>query len=204
MSKQRSYSSPLRVARAAATRESVQRAASQLFATQGFAATTVNQIADEAGVSAQTVYAVFGSKAALVASMLEFFQRESGINETQAAIGNEGDPQKQLRIFVHSIRHLFELGADVFSVVLEAPSQPELAIIREQGDGARLDACRGITSMWKANGALPSGVDVEATAETMWLLTSLEAYLASTRELNRTPDEHEEWVFRSLNKLLFT
>lgn len=50
---------------------------------------------------------------------------------------------------------------------------------------------------------MPPDADVVSIAETMWHLTSLETYLAATRELKHTPDEHEEWVFRSLQKLVF-
>lgn len=78
MSKPRSYTSPLRAARAQDTRGRIQKAAGELFARQGFASATISLIASEAGVSEQTVYAVFGSKAAIVVSMLEFFQRDSG------------------------------------------------------------------------------------------------------------------------------
>jgi AcrR family transcriptional regulator len=203
LSKPRTYSSPLRAARAAETRIRIQRAAGKLFAERGFTATTISGIAQEAGVSVDTVYAIFGSKAAIVASMLEFFQHESQVNEIQAAIGNEQDPRRQLRIFVNSIRHLFDLGGDLFSLALEAPTQPEMASMLEQGDGARLKACHAVVAMWKDKGVLPVKTDKKLAAETIYRLTSLETYFASIRQLGLTPDEHEEWVVSSLERLVF-
>jgi AcrR family transcriptional regulator len=50
----------------AATRRALQEAANRLFAQQGFADTTVRQIADEAGVTERTFFRYFGSKHDLV------------------------------------------------------------------------------------------------------------------------------------------
>ncbi|HEX7739487.1 MAG TPA: helix-turn-helix domain-containing protein, partial [Marmoricola sp.] len=47
---------------AAATREEVLRAARRLFVEHGYAATTINQVAAEAGVAVQTVYSSVGGK----------------------------------------------------------------------------------------------------------------------------------------------
>lgn len=57
--------------------------------------------------------------------------------------------------------------------------------------------------MWKQTDCLTPEADEKFIAEAIYLMTSLETYIASTRELNRSPDEHEEWVFRSLEKLVF-
>jgi AcrR family transcriptional regulator len=54
----REYHAPRRVAQAAATRAAIETAAGRLFARQGYAATTVAAIAEEAGVTPKSVYAV--------------------------------------------------------------------------------------------------------------------------------------------------
>ncbi|MEW2358065.1 TetR/AcrR family transcriptional regulator [Spirillospora sp. NPDC029432] len=58
--------------RRAATRERLFTAAIELIAEHGFAATTVDQIAERAGVAKGTVYYNFGSKAALFTALLEY------------------------------------------------------------------------------------------------------------------------------------
>ena len=60
--KRRRYTSAARKAQAAATRRSILDAAHALFVADGYAATTIQAIADDAGVAVQTVYAVFGNK----------------------------------------------------------------------------------------------------------------------------------------------
>ncbi|MEV8515236.1 TetR family transcriptional regulator [Dactylosporangium sp. NPDC051484] len=54
----RSYHAPRRVAAATATREAIVAAAERLFARRGYAATTMAAIAEEAGVTPKSVYAL--------------------------------------------------------------------------------------------------------------------------------------------------
>jgi AcrR family transcriptional regulator len=62
----RTYDSSRRRSTAARTRESVFAAAAELFATRGWAATGMRDIAKAAGVSVETVYSAAGSKRALL------------------------------------------------------------------------------------------------------------------------------------------
>ena len=62
----RPYRAGVRAEQASATRTRIAEAAADLFAREGYAATTVAAVADVAGVSAQTVYNVFETKAALL------------------------------------------------------------------------------------------------------------------------------------------
>jgi AcrR family transcriptional regulator len=62
----RQYKSPRRQEQAAETRIRILRAAHDLFASQGYGRTTIVEIADEAGVAAETVYAAFGNKPTLL------------------------------------------------------------------------------------------------------------------------------------------
>ncbi|HEY2298744.1 MAG TPA: TetR/AcrR family transcriptional regulator, partial [Jatrophihabitans sp.] len=65
----KAYSSPLRDEQAAQTRRAVLAAARELFVTQGYGATTVDQIAAVAGVSKPTVFSAVGNKQNLLAAV---------------------------------------------------------------------------------------------------------------------------------------
>nr|MBA3295010.1 TetR family transcriptional regulator [Geodermatophilaceae bacterium] len=69
--KSRTYRSPLRDEQARQTRSGILVAARRLFTTQGYAATTVAQIAAEAGVAVDTVYAAVGAKSVIFSQLLE-------------------------------------------------------------------------------------------------------------------------------------
>jgi AcrR family transcriptional regulator len=67
----RTYRSDRRAEQAARTRAAILDAARDLFGRSGFAATGVRDIATAAGVSVETVYATYGSKAQLFAVALD-------------------------------------------------------------------------------------------------------------------------------------
>ena len=71
MAVKRSYSSTKRQAQARETRRSILEAALELFVTSGYAATSIQTIAEQAGVAVQTVYAVFGTKRELLRQLIE-------------------------------------------------------------------------------------------------------------------------------------
>ena len=67
----RSYDSTHRRAMADQNQRSVFAAASKLFATRGWAATGMRDVAREAGVSVETVYGAAGSKRALLLRVID-------------------------------------------------------------------------------------------------------------------------------------
>ena len=67
----RAYTSPRRRQQAAETRAAVQATAAALFSEKGWAATGMRDVATAAGVSVETVYASFGSKADLLMAALD-------------------------------------------------------------------------------------------------------------------------------------
>src|SRR5260370_25260781 len=67
----RQYTSTLRQAQASQTRARILDTAQRLFTQRGYAATTMEVIASEAGVATDTVYSAFGTKAGLLHKMLD-------------------------------------------------------------------------------------------------------------------------------------
>ncbi|WP_207455724.1 TetR/AcrR family transcriptional regulator [Herbiconiux sp. SYSU D00978] len=74
----RPYNSPLRKAEAAATRARILDAAAALFEEEGYALTTMKQIADRAGVSLQTVH-LAGPKAAILLAAYDRRIQQGGL-----------------------------------------------------------------------------------------------------------------------------
>lgn len=74
----RNYRSPHRDAQARATRRAVLDAARALFASPGYASTSLAGVARTAGVAVQTVAAVAGSKRALLEAVVEDASRRDG------------------------------------------------------------------------------------------------------------------------------
>lgn len=190
----RPYRSTLREERALETRLRIRKSARKLFAAKGFAETTINEIAEDAGVAPQTVYSVFGSKGGIVAAILEDLQETAGESTRIAEIVSEEDSHRQLRLFVSWVRTFFEQGAPVIRAVLTAQSAPDVAALADQGDQNRQYGTRELAGMWASRGALRDGIELEDAAQRLWLLTSAEQYMLATDKLGWNPDQYEQWL----------
>jgi TetR/AcrR family fatty acid metabolism transcriptional regulator len=100
---------PSRLTPAADKREAILKAATQVFARNGFFQSQVADIAREAGVAAGTVYLYFRSKDDLLVSLFERTMREA-IADGRAVLEGVADPRARL---THIARlHLERLGRD--------------------------------------------------------------------------------------------
>jgi len=199
----RSYQSSLREQRAKDTKHRIRESASQLFASQGFTETTISQIAEDAGVSPQTVYAVFGTKGSIVGAMLEVLEESVGIEGWVARMVSEDDSKKQLRLFLAMNRSMFEAGAPILRAAIAARSDPAVAAMGERGDKRRREGTTQLCQMWAGKGALRGGLEQADAAERLWLLTSVEQFLIATEELGWPPDRYEQWLGDLLERELF-
>ena len=75
-----------------ATRRAIRRAALALFESQGYAATTVEQIAQAADVAPMTVYRYFGTKEATVVSVSLTPALREGLGRMADALASDGAP----------------------------------------------------------------------------------------------------------------
>jgi AcrR family transcriptional regulator len=69
--RRRQYQSPVRDEGARQTRQAILAAARELFVAQGYAATSLAEIAGAADVARPTVFAAFGSKPAILRQLLD-------------------------------------------------------------------------------------------------------------------------------------
>ena len=144
MSVKRKYSSAKREAQARETRRSVLVAAHELFVTTGYAATTIQAIADRAGVAGQTVYAVFGNKRVLLRQLIESTitgdddPRPITERPEAQAIAAEPDARRRAELDAAMSRSITERVAPIVRVASEAAaSDPELAAMMEEVKAAR-------------------------------------------------------------------
>jgi AcrR family transcriptional regulator len=104
----RRYAAPRRLARAQETRDRITAAARHLFASRGYGLTTMTEIAGAAKVAPQTVYAVFGSKLAILTALLDDIEveAEQPLLLTEMARAR-GDIQVQIALVAAFMRRLF-------------------------------------------------------------------------------------------------
>jgi AcrR family transcriptional regulator len=187
----------LRAQRAEATRQRISEAARLLFRRDGYAATTLQAIADEAGVAVQTVYAVYGSKAGILGALREMavFQPEAGRLASEAM--GEASPDARLRLIARSIRVRWDAAADVTAIHRDAALVDRR--LREPVEAVHARRMDGLTALAKTlDGTLRSGLDADRAAAILDALTMPEVYLELVEVQGWTSEEYEAWLGTAL------
>ncbi|MFI6677911.1 TetR/AcrR family transcriptional regulator [Kribbella sp. NPDC050470] len=109
-----------RARQAQATKEQVARAARELFAEQGYVATTIAAISEAARIPAQTIYSAFGNKAAILKEISRIWIVEAETRRLAQESLAIADPAARLRAAAHWQTRQFETGVDVIRIYQEA------------------------------------------------------------------------------------
>jgi AcrR family transcriptional regulator len=206
--KARSYNSPVRREQAARTRQRILDAAGDLFARQGYGTTSIRQIADAAQVAPDTVYATFGTKARLLTALVDIRLAPGGHaslldRPEMQAIRQERDPRRLLRLFARDYAAMSERVRPVSEVLRTAKAvEPEMAAVREQMEGHRLQYMRTIVR-WLADRA-SLRVPADRAADIVWALASPDVGRMLCDVQGWTTDEYAAWLGETLAATLLS
>jgi AcrR family transcriptional regulator len=202
----RGYDSPLRREQARQTQRRVVDAAYRLFLERGYAATTMNAVAAEAGVSAQTVYKAFGTKAALVKRVVDvtLVGDDEPVplaeREDVSAAYDELDPRRFLAWYADLGRTLMERLAPLLAVVMGGAraGEAELVELVATMNGERLQGTLMAARRLDELGALRPDLSVEAARDLIWTLNSFEVWDLLVVHRGWTPKAYSAWVGRAM------
>lgn len=204
--KKRVYRSPLREARALETRRRIIEAAARTFLADGYPRTTIPLIAREAGVSADTVFHLFGGKRELLKETLDVVI--GGDDEDIPLLERPGpqrvraepDQRRQLALFATDITGQLERVRPMDDVLRSAAAvDAEVAALREDLQRRqRVTAMRMVVEWVAAHGPLRDGLTREAAADAVWTLTSPEVHRLLRVERGWSTEQFEAWLLRSL------
>jgi AcrR family transcriptional regulator len=200
----RAYRSPRRREQAQETRRRMLAAAGRLLAAHGYAGTTIAAVAREAGVAAETVYAAFGSKRALVGALVQASVRgEEGAPASEqagaAAVAAASDQREQVRLFAADVGGRLERVGPVLQA-LAAAAEPELAELLANVDRNRLDGMRAFIAVLERHG--PLRVEPDAAAQTTWALASPELHQLLVQRGGWSPERYRDWLADTLAAVL--
>jgi AcrR family transcriptional regulator len=207
----RPYDNSRRQAQAQTTRQTVIATAKRLFTDHGYPATTIEAVADAAGVSLPTVYRLFGSKRALLTAVLDV---SLGGDDQPIAFGDrpavraardETDPAKMVTAFARIARELMDRSSAIQHVLataaqVDADAAELLAEIRRQ----RHTGQSRIVAALEARGALDPTLETAEAADMVYALLSPEVHRILTVERSWPADRYERWIARSLTALVRT
>jgi AcrR family transcriptional regulator len=201
----RAYTSAVRDEQARRTRLAVLEAARDLFLSEGFAATTVPALAERAGVSVQTVYKLFGSKARLAKAVFDW--SIAGDDEAVpiverprlAQVRAEQNTERKLRLYGEHLAHTAPRHVPLQLVIRDAAgADPDAATVWAELLEERL---RGMTMFAKdlhAGGHLREGVTAAQARDTLWVYSSAELYQLLVIQREWKPNRYGRWVADAL------
>jgi AcrR family transcriptional regulator len=192
----------LRERKAQLTRDEILRAARHLFAERGYARTSVRDIAQTAGVSAQTVYDSVGSKQALVSSLNDLIDAEADIAGLARAAAESDDPSELAATNARITRSILEHCGDiVHALVTGAAAEPELAAVLAEGQRRHVEGAGRIVALLRQLDALGS-IDPDEAVETLAAITDVRFALVLQESYGWSLDRLESWMAATSRTLL--
>ena len=198
-----SYNSPRRQQAAAATREAIIEAALELFACQGYARTTVAQIAEAARVAANTVYTSVGGKPQLLAAITESGTGDPDVAETLTAVARTSDPAEVIRLTAAGTRQVNERRAKAVAVLLDsAQADPAAAEMLQVTVRYYRETLGTLAGRLEDLGAVQSP-DLSRAADIFWYLFGWTSWRTLITDLRWSWDDAEQWLAqRGIDALL--
>src|SRR5439155_8703909 len=195
----RPYHSQVRQRQAEETRRRILVAARSLFESRGYAVTTLEAIAEKALVSPKTITAVFGSKLALLAEVINpeaFSPRVRQLIEELRALE---DPSRQLSLVAQITRQAYEPLVTSLELLRTAGVvAAELADVTRQIEARRRQNQARLIASLREQGALRPGLSLEEATDVLWALTSYDLYRMLVVEQRWEPERYETWLAQLL------
>jgi AcrR family transcriptional regulator len=165
------------------TRQRIEQVAAELFVERGYHATSMQDIADAAGVHVQTIYLAYGTKAELLRAAASWKVSEGEdpaippperqwVREVVAA----DDPVEKFRLYVRHIRHVTQQWAPMRDVMRGAIGEPEVA---EKLAAMEHGRYQGPENLWPAieqRGQFRDGVSAEHAAVLTYAIASPDTF----------------------------
>lgn len=183
------------------TRRLIVDAARELFLEQGYSATTIEAIAEEAGVAVSTVYAAYKNKRTILRAIREAWHEQTQAREINEEASRQTDPKRRLSIVANATRRQWETGGAVVVVYqgAAAADREAAAELEEALRGRRTALDRIVEGMKEA---LRLDLEVDRAAAILRALCRAEVYRELVEESGWSPDEYEAWLFETLAEQL--
>ncbi|MCU1446867.1 TetR/AcrR family transcriptional regulator [Cryobacterium sp.] len=199
----RSYNSASRQAAARRNYDAILDAAGYRFIEAGYAGTTIAALADEAGVSAETIYKVFGGKPGIVRALYERGLAGRGPtaahDRSDAMREQESDPHVLMRKWGELTA---EVAGQVNPLLLlvrsAAATDRNMAALLEQSHDDRLQRMRHNARFLVERGYLREDVSFEEAVDVMWLHSSPELYDLLVQRRGWDAERFGRYVGRSM------
>jgi AcrR family transcriptional regulator len=184
---------------AQATRSMIVAAAQALFLEQGYICTTIETIAERAGVATSTVYAIFGSKRGILRAIRDSWHERSYIRQVLASTDQLANPAERLEQLAQATLRQWEMGAEVTAIYTgAAAADPRAAAELSQALTGQRDGLQSFAKSLEPH--LRSGLDAPHAAAVLQALCLAEVFDELVRRSGWTIDEYQSWLTQTLKR----
>jgi AcrR family transcriptional regulator len=192
---------PYRKQLALQTRRRIAATARELFLVRGFRSTTIDAIAEEAGVAVSTVYSIFGNKRAILAEICEAWLDEADVKPLSMQATDERDPVRKLALAARLTKQQWERGAQVMPMFEAAAREDtEFAIMLDEWKSQKNSVLRQLSASLADH--LHEGLNVDRAGDILIALTLPDLYDAMVNGSGWTPEAYESWLSATLSTQL--
>lgn len=199
-----------RESRARDTRLRIIEAGVRLFVERGYVPTTVQSIADAAGVAPATIYQAFGTKQAILAAALDV--TIAGDDAPLALLERgwvadarrEQDARRQLRLIVEGAAHVAARTAPLKDVMRDAAATDLAArqLIRQDHE-RRHSTQQGLVDLLIERRPLRAGTDRRRAVGTFFALVNSSTYDLLVIQHGWSMTEWQHWLVDLIERELF-
>jgi len=205
----RSYDTSRRREQARARRTTVVEAARELFEHDGFRTTTVAAVAAHAGVSAESIYKGFGTKAALAKAVFDLVI--AGDDEpvpvadrpAAAAIRDEPDVRRKIAMFAEGLAERQARSAGVQILIRDGRHVDDsLAPVWAKLDREGLDGMTKLARHLLGTGQLREGIDLAEVRDVLWHYLAVDGYERLVLHRGWSRERYARWLAGALTHAL--
>lgn len=180
---------------AAATRSAVVAAARELFGEQGYAGTTVQQIAQRARVSPATVYAQCGGKQGLLETLMDTWTAGALVGEIIQACAAAPTPAEKLRVLAEGYVTLYAASGDIIRIVTDAASSvAEAQAFLTTANDRHHQALVEIAAQMRETGGLADGLSDDDFADIVFFHFRYEQFTLAAYEFGWGGPRARDWI----------
>jgi len=205
----RTYDGSSRREAAALNRKAILESAWAMFCEKGYTGTSMQAIAQAAGIALDTVYASVGKKPALFSLLVETAISGADVaipaeeREYVQAIRAEPEAARKLAIYAGALRSIQQRLAPLFRVLREAALTD--AGLAELWNGIAERRSQNMLMFAKdlaETGQLRRDLSIDKVADVLWTMNSPEYYLLLVEGRGWEPAQFEEWLKDAWCRLL--
>lgn len=205
----RSYDASRRLARAQQTRRSILDAAIKLFTTNGYGATTLQAIADEASVAVQTIYATLKNKPTILAEALDVAiagdDEPTAVNERDwmTDVWSAHTGEQRLLAYAAAVGQIMERASDMFTVVTSAAlTDTRLTHLETQTQQRRRAGAASVVASVTDVTDLAAGLTPDRATDIVWVLNSPAVHQQLVRAAGWSTHDYVTWLGQALTREL--